>query len=133
MNFEFNMARVANQSERYEDIVSLMREIAKGSPEDVFNDVWNLFRAELKIYFSKIYLKNILKQKGICFFSFNKLQKQKYKWGSLKTSIYHWVGTETGPDVGKGFTSNSYLRGSSIFILYEYKGSIVLSSHLSNI
>ena len=43
------MARVANQSKWYEDLISFLREISKGNPEDVFNDVWNLLSVELKI------------------------------------------------------------------------------------
>ena len=35
LNIEFNMTQVANQSKRYKDMISILREMVKESLEDV--------------------------------------------------------------------------------------------------
>ena len=45
------MARVANKSEIYEDLISFLREIVKGSHENVFNHVCNHSAPNSKISF----------------------------------------------------------------------------------
>ena len=48
MNIEFNMARVADQSERYEDMVDLIKEFVQESSGDVNSDVRNLLSVWFK-------------------------------------------------------------------------------------
>ena len=79
---EFNVARVANQSKWYEDLVSFLIKIAKGSPEDIFSDVWNLLSAELKILFLfKDLIVGNSKVKRQMLFTFYKSQKLRTRWG----------------------------------------------------
>ena len=48
MNIEFNMVRVADQSERYSDMVGFLKEIVQESSGDVSSDVRNLLSVGFK-------------------------------------------------------------------------------------
>ena len=92
------MSRVANKSERYEDLVSFLREIVKGSHENVFNDICNLLRTKLKIFisFQKSYCKAFKSKKAYVFMlstNHKNLRINENVKINPKTGIYDWVGT----------------------------------------
>ena len=68
MNIESNITRVADQAERYEDMVQFLKEILQETSEDVSMDVNNLLSVGLKnLILSQKILEHVQKVKAYTF------------------------------------------------------------------
>ena len=102
---QFNVARAAEHSERYEDMIDLFKEVFKDNFFDVFSDV--KINSEFNSITSFI-LRNLLgKQptyKGKCFFCLRQISKAITL---TKIDIYY---VSIGTDPGVGSSSGSSLK-----------------------
>ena len=103
MNVEFNMARVADQSERYEDIVYFLRKFVQDSLGDASSDVRNLLSVEFKNLISsqRFNLKTLQLEKAYAFLlsaSFKSKKGRHILSKSYESGIAKSLGTGTGPD-----------------------------------
>ena len=80
------MAKIADQTERYEDLVEFIKEIIQETCKGVSMDVKNLLSVDFKNLISsqRSALKSIQKNNSYSFISFVKLQK------ALSLSLFHY-------------------------------------------
>ena len=105
MNIEFNMARVADQPERHEDMIDFLKKFVQDSSGDVSSDVRNLLSVGFKNFISsqKSAWKTVQREKAYAFLLSASFKSKKGRdiWSkNYESGIGKGVGTGTGPDIG---------------------------------